>query len=68
MGEMRNAYTILVRKLEGKRSLGRPRRRWENNIEIELREIWLEVDWINLSQNRDRYRALVNTVMKLWVT
>jgi len=53
MGEMRNAYSILVGRLEGKRPLGRPRYRWENNVRIDLREIgWEVVDWIHLAQNR----------------
>jgi hypothetical protein len=54
MGGKRNSYKILVRKTEGKRLLGRPRRKWEDNIRMYLREIWWEVvDWIHLSQNRD---------------
>jgi hypothetical protein len=69
MGEMmRNAYGILVGKLEGKRPLGRPRRRWVNNIKMDLREIgWDDMDWINLAQDRDQWRGLVNTVMNLRV-
>jgi hypothetical protein len=67
MGEKRNAYRILVGKPEGKRQLGRPRRRWDNNIKMELREIgWGGMDWIDLAQDRDQWRALVNTVMNLW--
>jgi hypothetical protein len=63
MGENRNAYKILVGKPEGKRPLGRPRRRWVDNIKIDLREIgW---DWIDLAQDREQWRALVNTVMNL---
>jgi hypothetical protein len=55
MGEMRNACNILVGKPEGKRPLGRPRHRWENNIRLDLREIWWEVvDWIYLAQDRDQ--------------
>jgi hypothetical protein len=51
MGRARNAYRILVGKLEGKRPLGRPRRRWVNNIKIDLREIeWIGVDWIDMAQ------------------
>jgi hypothetical protein len=68
LGEKRNAYRILVGKPEGKRPLGRPRRRWEDNIRINLREIgWGGVDWIDLAQHRDQWRALVNTVMNLRV-
>jgi hypothetical protein len=68
MGEVRGAYNILIRKLEGRRPLGRPRRRWEDNIEMDLREIAFgDVGWIHLAQDRDRWRALVNTVMNIWV-
>jgi hypothetical protein len=67
-GEKRNAYTILVGKPEGKRPLGRPRRRWVDSIKMELGEIgWDGMDWIDLAQNRDQWRALVNTVMNLRV-
>jgi hypothetical protein len=69
-GERRNAYRILVGTPEGKRPLGRPRRRWEDNIRMDLREIgWggSGVDWIDLSEDRDQWRALVNTVMNLRV-
>jgi hypothetical protein len=66
MGEVRGAYNILVGKPEGRRPLGRPRRRWEVNIKMDLREIGSgDVDWIHLAQDRDRWRALVNTVMSL---
>jgi hypothetical protein len=66
MGETRNAYRILVGKPEGKRPLGRPRRRWVDNIKINLREIgWDGIDWIELAQDKDQWRALVNTVMIL---
>jgi hypothetical protein len=59
---------ILVGNPEGRRPLGRPRRRWEDNIKMDLREIRFgDVDWINLAQDRDRWRALVNTVMNLRV-
>jgi hypothetical protein len=65
-GGMRNAYKILVEKPEGKRPLGRPRRRWDNITRIGRTEIVLEdVDWIHWAQDRDRWRALVNTVMIL---
>jgi hypothetical protein len=67
-GENRNAYRILVGNTEGKRPLGRPRRRWVNNIKMDLREIgWECIDWIDLAQDRDQWRALVNAVMNLRV-
>jgi hypothetical protein len=66
-GEERNAYGILMGKPEGKR-LGRPRHRWEDNIKMDKREIgWGGMDWIDLAQNRDQWKALVNTVMNLQV-
>jgi hypothetical protein len=59
-------YIDTERRPEGRRPLGRPRRRWEDNIKIDLREIGFgDVDWIHLAQDRDRWRALVNTVMNL---
>jgi hypothetical protein len=59
MGEVRGAYNILVGKPEGRRPLGRPRHRWENNIKMNLREIGFgDVDWIHLAQDRVRWRAL----------
>jgi hypothetical protein len=68
MGEVRGAYTILVGRPEGRRPLGRPRRRWEDNIKMDLRDIRFgDVDWIHLAQDRDRWRTLVNTVMNLQV-
>jgi hypothetical protein len=68
MGETRNAYRILVGKPKGKRPLGRPRRRLEGEIGIDLRAIrWDGMDWVDLTQDRDQWRALVNTVMKLGV-
>jgi hypothetical protein len=68
MGEMSNAYRILVGKPEGKRPLGRPRRGWVNHIKMDLREIgWDGVDWIDRAQDRDQRRALVNTVLNLQV-
>jgi hypothetical protein len=68
MEETRNAYRILVGKPEGKRPLGRPRHRWMDNIKMDLREIGSDcMDWIELAQDRDQWRALVNTVMNLRV-
>jgi hypothetical protein len=68
LGETRNAYRTLVGKSEGKRPLGRPRRRWVDNIIMDLGEIgWDGVDWIELAQDRDQWRALVNSVMNLRV-
>jgi hypothetical protein len=66
MGEVRGAYSILFGRPEGRRPLGRPRRSWEDNIKTDLREFG-DVDWIHLAQGRDRWRALVNTVMNLRV-
>jgi hypothetical protein len=68
-GEKRNAYRILVGKPEGKRLLERPRRRCEDNIKMDLRKIgWRGIDWIDLAQDRDEWRALVNTEMNLRVS
>jgi hypothetical protein len=68
MGKKRNAYRILVGKPEGKRPLGRPRRRWVDNIKMDLREIgWVSVDWIDMAQDRDQWRVLVITVLHLRV-
>jgi hypothetical protein len=68
MGEERNMYRVLMGKPEEKRPLGRQRCRWEDGIGMDLREIgWGSVDWIQLAQDKDRWRALVNTVMNLWV-
>jgi hypothetical protein len=69
MGENRNAYRILVGMPEGKRPLGRRRRRWVDNIKMDLRVIgWDGVDWIDMAQYRDQWRALVNTVLNLRVS
>jgi hypothetical protein len=66
MAEKRNAYRLLVGKPEVKRPLGSPRRRWVDNIKVDLREIgWDGMNWIDLAQDRDRWRAFVNTVMNL---
>jgi hypothetical protein len=68
MGGKMNAYRILVGKPEGKRPLGRSGRRWVDNIKMDLREIgWDGVDWIDMAQDGDQWRALVNTVLNLWV-
>jgi hypothetical protein len=68
MGEERKVYRVLMGKPEVKSPLERPRRRWEDGIRMDLREIvWGSVDWIQLAQDRDRWRALVNTVMNLRV-
>jgi hypothetical protein len=68
MGEMRGAYNILVGRPEGRRPLGRPRRTWEVNIKMDLREIGFgDVDWIHWAQDRERWRAVVNTLMILRV-
>jgi hypothetical protein len=67
MVEKRNAYRILVGKLEGRRPLGRSWRRWVDYIKMDLWEIgWGGMDWIDLAQNRDQWRSLVNTIMNLW--
>ena len=65
MGEGRVVHRVLVGKSEVKRPLGRPRRRWEDNIKMDLREVGGGGDWMELAQDRDRWRALVNTVMNL---
>jgi len=68
MGEERRAYRVLVGKPEGKRPLGRPRRRWVDNIRRDLQEVGCRyVDWIGLAQDRDRWRTLVSAVMNLRV-
>ena len=68
MGEGRGVHRVLVGKLEGKRPLGRPRRRWEDNIKMDLQEVGGGCgDWMELAQERDRWRALVTTMRKLRV-
>jgi len=68
MRERRGVYRVLVGKPEGKRSLVRPRRRWEDNIKIDLQEVGCRsMDWIDLAQDRDGWRALANMVMSLRV-
>jgi hypothetical protein len=66
MGEERKVYKVLVGKPEGKRPLGKPRRRWEDGIRMDLRDL-RGVDWIRLAQDRDRWRAVVSAVMNLRV-
>jgi hypothetical protein len=67
-GEKRNAYRLLVGKSVGKRPLGRPRRKWVDNIRMDLGEVgWSDVDWIGLAQDRKRWRAVVNSVLNLRV-
>jgi hypothetical protein len=66
--EKRIAYRVLVGNPEGKRSLGRPRHRWAGNINLDLREVgWDSMYWIDLAEHRDQWRALMKTVMNLWV-
>jgi hypothetical protein len=68
MGEKRNAYRLLVGKPEGRRPLGRRRRRWVDNVRMDLGEVgWGDVDWIGLAQDRNRWRAVVNSVLNLRV-
>ena len=67
MGEWRDVHRVLVGKPEGKRPLGRRRRRWEDNIKMDLREVGGDGDWMELGQDRDRWRELVNTVMNFRV-
>ena len=68
MGDERGAYRVLVGKPEGKRPHGRPRRRWVDNIGMDLQEVGCGyVDWIGLAQDRDKWRTLVSAVTKLWV-
>ena len=67
MREVRGVHRVLVGKPEGKRPLWRPRRRWEDNIKIDLQEVGGGGDWMELAQDRDRWRTLVNTVMNFRV-
>jgi hypothetical protein len=68
MGERRGVYRVLEGKPEGKRSLGRPRRRWEDNIKMDLQEVGCGgMDWFDLAQDRDRWREIVIAVMNLRV-
>jgi len=68
MGEERGVYRVLVGKLEGRRPVGRPRRRWVDNIRMDLQEVGCGyMDWIGLVQDTDRWRTLVSAVMNLWV-
>jgi hypothetical protein len=68
MRKRRCAYRAFVERPEKRRKLGRPRRKWEDNIKMDLREVvWGSIDWIDLAQDRDLWRALVNTVMNLRV-
>ena len=68
MEQSRNAYTVLVEKPEGKRPLGRPRHRWEDNIKMDLKEVGCDPgEWIDLADDRDQRRAYVRAVMNLWV-
>jgi hypothetical protein len=68
MGERKGVYRVLVEKTEGKRQLGSPRRRLENNIKMDLQEVECgDIDWIDLAEDRDKWRGLVNAVMNLGV-
>ena len=68
MGDSKGAYRVLVGTIEGKRSFGRFRPRWKDNIKMDLQEVGIGgVDWIELAQDRDRWQSLVNAVMNLWV-
>jgi hypothetical protein len=66
-GDRRGTYRVVVRRPEGKRPLRRPRQRWEGNIKMDLQEVGWDVDWVDLAQDRNRWRSLVNAVMNLRV-
>jgi len=69
MGDRRGTYRVLVGRPEGRRPLGRPRRRWEDNIKVDLHEVgWGGMDWIDLAQDKDTWRALVIIVMNVWAS
>jgi hypothetical protein len=69
VGEGRSVYWVLLGRPEGKRPLGRTRRRWEDNIKMDLREKGIDgANWIQMAQDRVQWRAFVNTVMNLWVS
>ena len=67
MGVGRGVHRVLVGKPKGRRPLGRPRRRWEDNIKMDLQEVGRGGELMELAQDRDRWRALVNTVMNFWI-
>jgi hypothetical protein len=67
VGDRIGAYRVLVARPQGRRPLGRPRRRWEDSIKMDLQEGWGGMDWIDMAQDRDRWRAVVNAVMNLRV-
>ena len=64
----RGVHRVSVGKPEGKRPIGRPRRRWKDNIKLDIQEAGSGMDWIEMAQERDRWRALVNAITNLWVT
>jgi hypothetical protein len=69
MWDVRGAYKVLMGIPEGKRPHGRPRRRWEDNVKMDLQEVrWGDMDWIDLGQDRNMWRAVVNAVMKLRIS
>ena len=69
VGEKKNAYSILVKKPEEKKSVGRTMHMWKDNIKVDLKGIrWDSMDWIHLAQDRDQWQAVMNIVMNLWVT